>query len=73
MNAEIKDQTNRKAQIQMLEAGCARLTAQIVEHNCIGNNLVRKLIAREAELRCQKLYLRNAENAARWNASKSQQ
>lgn len=62
---EIKDQTKRKEQIKLLEAGVAKLDAQIVEAYLLHERLERKLIARSTELRLQKLLLNMAENPGR--------
>ena len=64
MKNEPKDQTKRKAQIALLEAGVAKLDAQIVESSLLHDRLEKKLIARCAELRCQKILLAMAERAA---------
>ena len=65
INTEPKDQTKRKHAIKILEASIAKLDAQIVEHCLIHQNLERKMIARCAELRLQKMLLHHAENPGR--------
>lgn len=64
MTTEIKDQTKRKQQIALLEAGVAKLDAQLVEVHLLHARLEQKLINRCAELRCQKILLNMAERAA---------
>lgn len=67
-NTEPKDQTKRKLVIKELEASVAKLDAQIVESCLLHDRLERKLINRMAELRLQKLLLKQAEDKAAYYA-----
>ena len=71
MPTEIKDQTKRKLAIKELEASIAKLDAQIVESCLLHDRLERKMVNRMAELRLQKMLLKQAEDRAAYLAKQS--
>lgn len=67
-----KDQTKRKMQIQILEAAIAKQEAAIRATQLTLQQQQVKLVHRLAELRLQKMLLKNAEQEAAWLSKTNQ-